>query len=134
MGDSISVVVPVYNGKNSLYELHQRLSKKKKKITDDYEIIMVDDNSRDNSYEEIIKLNKKDYRVRAIKLAQNFGQQNALICGFNYVKGDFVITIDDDLQHNPEDIIKLYKKIKKGYDVVYAIPEDRDYNFYRKIG
>lgn len=134
MGDSISVVIPVYNGADSLSELYQRLTAALNRITDDFEIVMVDDHSRDDSYYQILQLHERDNRVRAIKLACNFGQQNALICGFNYVRGDYVVTIDDDLQHKPEDIIKLYKAIKKGYDVVYGIPEARKYSFYRKIG
>lgn len=134
MGDSISVVIPVYNAENSLAELHHRLSKTLQKITEDYEIIMVDDFSVDDSYTQILQLHKKDKKVKAIKLARNFGQQNALICGFNYIKGDYVVTIDDDLQHNPEDIINLYNTIRKGYQVVYCIPVNREYRIYRKIG
>lgn len=134
MGDSISVVIPVYNAANSMVELYQRLANTLEKITDDFEIIMIDDHSRDKSYNQILQLHKKDNRVKAIKLAENVGQQNALICGFNYIKGDYVITLDDDLQHRPEDIIKLYNTIIKGYEVVYGISEDREYSFYRKMG
>lgn len=134
MGDSISVVIPVFNGANSLLELYQRLVKTLEEITDDFEIIMIDDFSIDNSYDRIFHLHKKDNRVKGIKLAKNFGQQNALICGFNYVKGDYVVTLDDDLQHRPEDIILLYNTIKRNYDLVYGIPENRQYSFYRKIG
>lgn len=134
MGERISVVIPVYNSEYSLVELYQRLTNALQIITDDYEIIMIDDYSKDDSYEQILQLHKKDNRVKAIKLAENFGQQNAIICGFNYIKGNYVITLDDDLQYNPEDIINLYNTIIKGYEVVYGIPEDRDYSFYRKIG
>lgn len=134
MGIDISIVIPVYNSANSLPELYKRLLITLEKITDDFEIIMVDDYSSDQSYRQILELQKVDNRVKAIKLAENFGQQNALICGFNYVKGDYIVTLDDDLQHCPEDIIKLYNEIKLGYEVVYGIPEDREYSFYRKIG
>ncbi len=134
MEDSISVVIPVYNSADSLAELYQRLVDTLQEITDKFEIIMVDDCSNDQSFQKIVRLHKKDNRVKAIKLAENFGQQNALICGFNYVKGDYVVTLDDDLQHNPEDIDRLYQTIKKGYQVVYGIPEDRDYSIYRKLG
>lgn len=134
MVDIISVVIPVYNAEDSLVELYRRLVSTLETISSDFEIIMVDDYSEDNSYNQILKLYKKDNRIKAIKLAENFGQQNAIICGFNYVKGDYVVTLDDDLQHRPEDIIELYNTIKKGYEVVYGIPEDRDYSFYRKIG
>lgn len=134
MGDSISVVIPVYNSVASLGELYRRLSSTLSRITDDFEIIMVDDCSRDKSYQQILELHKKDHRVKGIRFAENFGQQNALFCGFNYVKGDYVVTLDDDLQHSPEDIIKLYKHIKRGYEVVYGISEDRQYSLYRNIG
>jgi len=134
MRESISVVIPVYNGANSLPELYQLLSKTLQEMTDDFEIIMVDDFSSDKSYEGIISLHEKDKRVKGIRLAENFGQQNALLCGFNYVKGDYIVTLDDDLQHRPEDIILLYNKIKKGYDIVYGIPEKREYSFMRKMG
>lgn len=134
MGDSISVVIPVYNAEASLCELYRRLSITLSRITDDFEIIMVDDYSKDKSYQQILGLHKKDHRLKGIKLAENFGQQNALFCGFNYVKGDYVVTLDDDLQHSPRDIVKLYRAIKQGYEVVYGIPKDREYSLYRKIG
>lgn len=134
MGDSISVVIPVYNSENALVELYKRLTFTIKSLNLDFEIIFIDDNSSDNSYQKILELSNNDPRVKGIKLAYNFGQQNAIICGFNFVKNDYVITLDDDLQHNPEDIKKLYKKIKKGYDAVYAIPQNREYGFFRKLG
>ncbi|HKL76317.1 MAG TPA: glycosyltransferase family 2 protein [Halanaerobiales bacterium] len=134
MADNISVVIPVYNSENALFELYQKLKKTLESLEVKFEIILIDDNSIDDSYKKIVELNNKDKRVKGIKLAQNFGQQNAIICGFNYVKYDYVITLDDDLQHQPEDLIKLYNKIKEGYDVVYAIPQNREYGFFRKLG
>ncbi|MFW5999714.1 MAG: glycosyltransferase family 2 protein [Halanaerobiaceae bacterium] len=134
MGEKISAVIPVYNSEASLPELYERLAKVLGDIGGNFEIIMVDDCSCDGSYRQILKLQRRDNRVKGIKLAQNFGQQNALICGFNYISGDYVVTLDDDLQHRPEDIIKLYEKIREGYDVVYGLPEERRSGFYRKIG
>ncbi len=134
MGDSISVVIPVYNGANSMIELYKRLINSLERITDDFEIVLVDDRSKDTSYAQMLELHKKDNRVKAVKLAENAGQQNALICGFNYVKGDYVVTLDDDLQHRPEDIIELYKMIKQGYEVVYGIPREREDSVYRVGG
>lgn len=134
MEESISVVVPVYNSQNALTELYERLKRTLEKLEVEFEIILVDDNSSDCSYQKIVELNDKDNRVKGISLSQNFGQQNAIICGFNFVKNDYVITLDDDLQHQPEDLIKLYNKIKEGYDVVYAIPQDREYSIFRKLG
>lgn len=134
MSDLISIVVPVYNGENSLEELYSAIKKMAAANKLDFELIFVDDNSPDHSYDKILELSKKDNRVKGIRLAQNFGQQNAIFCGFNFASGDYIITMDDDLQHKPSDIVLLYQKIKEGFDVVYAIPEGREYSFYRRLG
>ena len=134
MKGSISVVVPVYNSENSLEHFYEVLSKELKKICDDYEIIMVDDGSLDNSYEQMKKLHTIDSRVKIIRLHGNFGQQNALMCGFHYSTGEYIVTLDDDLQHPPEEIHKLYKKMDEGYDVVYGIPIIKQHSVYRKMG
>ncbi|KXS48343.1 MAG: family 2 glycosyl transferase, partial [Halanaerobium sp. T82-1] len=134
MGDLISIVVPVYNGENSLEELYSALKKTASANNFKIELIFVDDNSSDKSYNQILELHNQDSRVKGIRLAQNFGQQNAIFCGFNYAAGDYIITMDDDLQHQPQDIVGLYQKIKEGFDVVYAIPQGRKYSFYRRMG
>jgi len=134
MTDFVSIVVPVYNSQNSLGELYQAVKKVAAANNFKFEIIMVDDNSSDQSYQEIIKLNHQDSRVKGIRLQENFGQQNAIFCGFNYAVGDYIITMDDDLQHQPADIASLLQKIKEGYDVVYAIPKMRAHSFYRRMG
>lgn len=134
MADLISIVVPVYNGENSLDELYSAIKKTAADNSFDFELILVDDNSSDQSYQKILELHNHDSRVKGICLAKNFGQQNAIFCGFNYSAGDYIITMDDDLQHRPEDIVLLYQKIKEDYDVVYAIPETREYKFYRSLG
>ena len=134
ISDKISVVIPVYNGEKSIEDLCKELLKTLQAMTEKFEIIMVDDSSLDNSYKKIVSLNKKDPRIKGIKLANNYGQQNAIICGFNFASGDYIVTMDDDLQHRPSDIGKLYNKIKEGYDIVYAVPQNRYYSFYRKIG
>lgn len=134
MADLISIVVPVYRGENSLAELYLEIKKAAALNDFKFELIFVDDQSPDQSYQKILELHNQDSRVKGIRLAQNFGQQNAIFCGFNYAAGDYIITMDDDLQHSPEDIALLYQKIKEGYDVVYAIPEERAYSFYRRLG
>ena len=131
---NISVVIPVFNAENSLEELYKRLIEVLADLTEEFEIIMVDDNSTDNSYQKMLKLYKKDSRLKIIKLADNFGQQNAVSCGFNYVSGDYAVTMDDDLQHSPADIENIYCKAKEGYDLVYAVPQNREYSLFRKIG
>ena len=134
MADLISIVVPVYNAENSLEELYLAIKKVAAANNFNFECILVDDNSSDQSYKKILELNSYDSRVKGIRLADNFGQQNAIFCGFNYAAGNYIITMDDDLQHRPDDIALLYQKIKAGYDVVYAIPKERKYKFYRRLG
>ncbi|MGV8979977.1 glycosyltransferase family 2 protein [Clostridium sp.] len=134
MQKCISVVVPVYNSGDSLEHFYNVLSKELNKICDDYEIIMIDDGSLDNSYEKMEKLHDIDSRVKVIQLDGNFGQQNALMCGFHYSRGEYIVTMDDDMQHPPEEIRKLKKKIDEGYDVVYGIPIIKQHSIYRKMG
>lgn len=116
----ITVVIPVYNSRNTLFELYDRLTTTLSTITIDYEIIFVDDFSNDDSWQVLKILRNRDDRVKIIQLQKNFGQQNATLCGFNYAKGDFIITLDDDLQHPPEEIPKLINKLQEGYSVVYG--------------
>lgn len=134
MQDTLSIVIPVYNSYNSLEELYNKLTKTLQYNFDDYELIMVDDHSQDESFKKLKKLHKKDKRVKVIRLAENFGQQNALMCGFHHITGDYIVTMDDDLQHLPADIVELYQEIKKGYDIVYGIPVERQHLFYRRVG
>lgn len=134
MFNSISVVIPVYNGEKSLYELHRRLSAFLENSCKDYEIIMIDDGSIDNSYMKMCRLHEVDNRVKAIALDGNFGQQNAIMCGLRHAKYEAIVTMDDDLQHPPEEIIKLLNALEQGYDVVYGIPANKKHSFYRNIG
>lgn len=131
---ALSVVVPVYNSEQSLGELYQRLTAVLANETPDFEIIFVDDSSRDHSFERLRKLHEADCRVKIIRLAKNYGQQPALFCGLNYVTGDLVITIDDDLQHPPEEIPILLHRIEQGYDVVFGIPVIKRHSRYRNFG
>lgn len=134
MWNSISLIIPVYNSRNSLDELYYRLSMEMKKICIEYEIILIDDGSQDHSYAKMTEIHKKDSRVKVIQLEGNFGQQNAIMCGFHYAKNDYIVTLDDDLQHRPEHIEKLLNKLDDGYDVVYGIAEIKQHTFYRNLG
>lgn len=134
MQASLSVVVPVYNSEGSLEHFYSVLTGELNKVCDDYEIILVDDGSIDDSYDQMKKLHALDSRVKIISLEGNFGQQNALMCGFHYSRGEYIITLDDDLQHPPDQIHKLLNKIDEGYDVVYGIPITKQHSSYRKIG
>lgn len=132
-----SVVVPVYNSENTLEELYARLKDVfENTMQEEFELILVDDSSRDNSYVVMEKLHRKDNRVKIIQMAKNFGQHPALLCGFSFAKGDFIITMDDDLQHRPEEIPKMAAAIKEhdDVDVIIAKYENRKHNFIRRLG
>ena len=132
-----SVVVPVYNSEHTLYELYERVSKVfDETLHEEFEMILVDDGSKDHSYEVMEELHDKDNRVKIIQQARNFGQHPALLCGFKYVKGDFIITMDDDLQHPPEEIPKLVKVMNErdDVDVIIAKYEGRQHNIIRRMG
>ena len=108
---NISIVVPVYNSEKTLAELFARIDKVFYDLNKTYQLILVDDGSKDNSWNEIEKLkNNHSEKILAVRFGKNYGQHNAILCGFNYCIGDCVITMDDDLQHPPEEITKLYSK------------------------
>ena len=132
-----SIVVPVYNSEHSLEELYTRIRNVfENTIHEDFELILVDDSSKDHSYEIMKKLRAADKRVRIITMAKNFGQHPALLCGFSYCQGDFVITMDDDLQHPPEELPKMIKVMNErdDVDVIIARYQGRKHNFIRRLG
>jgi len=121
----ISVVIPVYGCKNGLKPLHERLTASLGAITNDYEIILVNDCCPQNSWEEIRGICERDSRVTGINFSRNFGQIRAITAGLDQSKGDWVVVMDCDLQDRPEDIEILYNKAKEGYDVVFCRREHR---------
>lgn len=132
-----SVVVPVYNSEKSLNELYSRLRKIFDcTIKEEFELILVDDFSKDNSFIIMQQLHEKDARVSAIQLSRNCGQHPALLCGFSFATGDYIITMDDDLQHPPEEIPKLIKHIKEHpeFDVVIGKYESKKHSAVRNLG
>ncbi|MDX2175731.1 MAG: glycosyltransferase family 2 protein [Candidatus Sumerlaeia bacterium] len=116
----LSTVIPVYNEEESLPALHKRLTKVLSNITDDYEIVLVDDGSRDRSAEIIESLAAQDPHVVGILLSRNFGHQIALTAGLDHARGDAIAMMDADLQDPPELLPRMLKRIAEGYDVVYA--------------
>ena len=129
-----SVVIPVYNGAAYLDSLYQRLTRVMEKITFSYEIICVDDCSTDQGWEILTRLRSGDRRLKLIRLSKNFGQHNATMCGFKYCSGDYVITMDDDLQHPPEEIPKLLGEIKKGHSLVYGRYKEKKHHWVQNLG
>lgn len=116
----ISVVAPVYNEEKLIYEFYERTSKTLRGLTGDYEIILVNDGSKDKSKEIMLEISSKDTKVKVINFIRNFGHQSAIYAGIKESKGDVIITIDSDLQDQPELIPELINKHKEGYDIVYA--------------
>lgn len=116
----ISVVIPVYGCRAALPELHRRLVNSLSELTNDYEIILVNDNCPQNSWEVIEELCIQDDSVKGIELSKNFGQMKAILAGLDYASGDWVVVMDCDLQDRPEEIKRLYAKAQEGYDVVFA--------------
>lgn len=129
----LSVVVPVYYGDDCLDELYTRLSNALSKLTPDYEIILVNDGSPDNSWQSIEELAKKDDKIKGINLSRNFGQHYAITAGLDFVQGDWIVVMDCDLQDKPEEIEKLYNKAREGYDVVFANRIERQDSFLKKL-
>jgi len=129
----ISVVSPVYGCKECLYELYYRLKETLEKITYDFEIILVNDASPDGSWELIVELSEKDPRVKGINLSRNFGQHIAITAGLDFVSGKWVVVMDCDLQDQPEEILRLYKKVIEGYDLVFGRRINRKDNYKIKI-
>lgn len=132
-----SIVVPVYNSEHTLNELYTRLNAVFDEVLHlPYELILVDDGSKDHSFSVMQKLREKDKRVRIVQMARNFGQHPALLCGFTYVKGDFVITMDDDLQHPPEEIPKLIRAMDANdeVDAIIASYDGRQHGLIRRLG
>ncbi|WP_041192690.1 glycosyltransferase family 2 protein [Candidatus Sulfuricurvum sp. RIFRC-1] len=130
----ISIVTPVYGCCGSLNDLYLRLEKTLSSITNDFEIIMINDASPDNAWKGIKELASKDSRVKGIDLSRNFGQHYAITAGLDYAKGDWVVVMDCDLQDQPEEIIKLYNKAQEGYDIVFASRVERQDNYFKRLG
>jgi len=116
----ISVIIPIFNEQEILPELYERLKKAVDLISPDYELIFIDDGSKDHSLEELIKLNLFDQHVKYISFSRNFGHQISVTAGLVYCRGKAVVIIDGDLQDPPELIPAMYGQYQKGFKVVYA--------------
>jgi glycosyltransferase involved in cell wall biosynthesis len=129
-----SVVVPLYNEQAVVDELYHRLSKVMQQTGESYELILVEDGSSDSTLEKLKAIAEKDEHVIIVQLRRNFGQTPALAAGFDYARGEIIISMDGDLQHLPEEIPKFLEKIEEGYDVVSGWREKRvDNLIMRKI-
>jgi glycosyltransferase involved in cell wall biosynthesis len=127
----ISVVTPVYRSHSILPELVRRLKSVLAATAESFELILVNDCSPDRSWDVICDLARQYSWIRPINLMRNYGQHNALLCGIRTARYDIIITMDDDLQHPPEEIPKLLAKLAEGYDVVYGTPQQEQHGFGR---
>lgn len=131
--DGISVVVPVYNSEASLAELVERLGRVLPQLAPAYEILLINDGSRDRSWDVVRDLAAKHEPVRGLNLLRNFGQHNALLAGIREARYATTVTMDDDLQHQPEEIHKLLERLGAGVDVVYGTPGAMQHSLWRNF-
>jgi dolichol-phosphate mannosyltransferase len=129
----ISVVSPIYRGEKMLDELVERIEKAVEGITSDYEIVLVNDCSPDNSWECIERRCKADRRVKGVNLSRNFGQHYAITAGLSKAQGEWVVVMDCDLQDRPEEIPNLYRKAQEGYDSVFAQRMERQDSWAKRM-
>ena len=130
----ISVVIPVFKAENCLDELYLRLKSSLESITDDFEIIMIEDCGGDGSWPIILELSSRDSRVKGIQFSRNFGQHYGVTAGLDYSKGDWVVVMDCDLQDRPEELPNLYHKALEGFDMVVGRRSSRQDTFFKKLG
>jgi glycosyltransferase involved in cell wall biosynthesis len=127
------VVIPAYNSELSLSELLHRLEPVLDEAASDYELILVDDGSRDGTWRVIEDLARDHGWVRGVPLMRNYGQHNALLCGIRLARYQLTVTMDDDLQHPPEEIPKLLEKLGDDKDVVYGTPSQEQHGLWRDV-
>lgn len=129
-----SIVVPFHNEEENVTTLYDRLKAVMEQVGDTFELVFVDDGSRDRTYRFLEEIAAVDSRVLVIKLRRNFGQTSALAAGFDHAQGDFILAMDGDLQHNPDEIPSFLAKLEEGYDVVSGWRSQRGDNFiFRRI-
>jgi len=130
---SLSIVIAVYNGALSLRELTAELSAVLSALADEYEIIFVEDDGKDNSWDVLGELVQEFPSVKAYKHMRNYGQHNALLYGIRQARYEIIVTMDDDLQHPPSELPKLLSKLQEGYDVVYGTPQHERHGLLRDM-
>ena len=130
---SISVIIPVYNSAQILPVIIGRLKAVLATEAKEYELILINDGSLDQSWEVICSLSAAHSWVGGINLMRNYGQHNALLCGIRSARYEIIVTMDDDLQNPPEEVPKLLEKIDNGYDVVYGTPQKQQHGFWRDM-
>jgi glycosyltransferase involved in cell wall biosynthesis len=131
--EALSVVIPVYRTEAILPELYRQLVDSLEKIDAQFEVIFIEDCGGDGAWEIIEGLASRDARVRGLKLGRNYGQHNAVLCGIRAARNDIIVTMDDDLQHPPDQIGFLLAGLRGGCDVVYGVPQNEQHGLLRDI-
>ncbi|MDP2928545.1 MAG: glycosyltransferase family 2 protein [Candidatus Omnitrophota bacterium] len=129
-----SVVIPLFNESRNIAELYKRLKKVLEGLSDEYEVIIVDDGSTDDSFELLKDIAFMDRAVKIVRFDKNYGQHRAIAAGVLEARGDYLITLDADLQNPPEEIEKLIEKSKEGYDMVAGYRKIRKDSLTRRVG
>lgn len=133
--EKISFVIPCYKSKNTITSVIEEITSTMLSLTEyDYEIVLVNDCSPDDTFNVIRKMAKQNSRITGINLAKNFGQHAALMAGFRFATGDIIVCLDDDGQTPADEVGKLLKKIEDGFDVVYASYEHKQHSLFRNLG
>jgi len=130
----LSIVTTLYKSSPYIHEFYERITKEAKKITDDYEIIFVDDGSPDDSLQKTVILYERDSKVKVIELSRNFGHHKAIMTGLSHTNGDFVFLIDSDLEEEPELLSIFWKELQNNnqLDVVYGVQESRKGSWFER--
>jgi len=131
-GVYLSIVIPAYNEEENVPLLYQKLKEVLKGFDREYEIIFVDDGSTDSTWDKLVAIAKEDNRVKLIRFRKNYGQTAAMYAGFQHASGEVIITMDADLQNDPEDIPRLLEKLEEGYDIVSGWRKDRKAPFFSR--
>ncbi|MBC8389143.1 MAG: glycosyltransferase family 2 protein [Actinobacteria bacterium] len=124
-GVDLSIVIPIYNEKESIGGLYEKLNKALSRMNLKYEVLLIDDGSVDGTFNELLKVHRKNKLFKIIRFRKNFGQTSAISAGFSYAEGEVVITLDADLQNDPQDIPVLLEKLNEGYDIVSGWRKNR---------
>jgi undecaprenyl-phosphate 4-deoxy-4-formamido-L-arabinose transferase len=130
---TVSIIVPVYNSRATVAELVRGLHPVLEQVSSRHEIVLVNDGSWDDSWDVVRDLATRDERVRGIDLMRNYGQHNALLCGIRAAAYDVVVTMDDDLQHPPDEVPRLLAHLAEGFDVVYGTPVAARHGLWRNM-
>lgn len=133
MTPEISIISPVYHAETIVDELVKQVCTEVSKITDNFEIVLVEDGSSDASWQKISENASRDARVKGIKFSRNFGQHPAITAGLKYAKGDYVVVMDCDLQDDPRYISEMLDEAKKGYDIVYTKKTAREHSTFKNF-